>query len=272
MSFSLTWLPDVLLQAGLKVAIEPGWESRGRSEMGSVQGVLCHHTAGPKTGNMPTLRLLKEGRADLPGPLAQLGLGRDGTFYVVAAGLCNHAGKGSYRGIVAGNTHLIGIEAEHTGLKGDPWPDIQLRAYQHGVAALLAHLGLAPDFCIGHKEWAPGRKPDPTFEMDPFRAAVDAVMSGAAPALAPIPVREPQPAAGQSQPRPTLRRGMVDEWVKAIQRKCRVEADGWFGPATEAAVRELQRAAQLVPDGIVGPKTWVALDAKPAPRGASFDL
>lgn len=162
MSFSLTWLPDVLLQAGLKVAIEPGWESRGRSEMGSVQGVLCHHTAGPKTGNMPTLRLLKEGRADLPGPLAQLGLGRDGTFYVVAAGLCNHAGKGSYRGIVAGNTHLIGIEAEHTGLKGDPWPDIQLRAYQHGVAALLAHLGLAPDFCIGHKEWAPGRKPVPS--------------------------------------------------------------------------------------------------------------
>ena len=83
--------------------------------MGEVQGVLCHHTTGPKVGNMPTLNLLIEGRPDLAGPLAQLGLGRDGTFYVVAAGLCNHAGDGAYRSIVAGNTHLIGIEAENTG-------------------------------------------------------------------------------------------------------------------------------------------------------------
>ncbi|KQU76019.1 MULTISPECIES: N-acetylmuramoyl-L-alanine amidase [unclassified Rhizobacter] len=262
MSFSLTWMPDVLLHAGLKVAPDPGWENRGRREMGSVQGVLCHHTAGPKTGNMPTLRLLREGRSDLAGPLAQLGLGRDGTFYIVAAGQANHAGKGSFRGIGDGNAHLIGIEAEHTGLKGDPWPDVQLRAYQHGVAALLAHVGVSSDFCIGHKEWEPGRKPDPTFDMDEFRMQVRAVMSGAAPALAPIPLQEPQPAAGQPQTRPTLRRGMVDDWVKVIQAKCRLKEDGWFGAATEAAVRELQRAARLVPDGIVGPRTWVAVDAK----------
>lgn len=266
MSFSLTWLPDVLLQAGLKVATDPGWENRGRREMGTVQGVLCHHTAGPKTGNMPTLRLLREGRSDLPGPLAQLGLGRDGTFYVVAAGLANHAGKGSFRGIVDGNTHLIGIEAENTGLAGDPWPDVQVAAYRHGVAALLKHIGASSDLCIGHKEWAPGRKTDPTFDMGAFRAGVQAVMSGAAPALAPIPPQEPQAAAGQQQPRPTLRRGMVDtaadSWIRQLQRACGVDADGWFGAATEAAVRALQRAAGLVPDGIVGPKTWAALDAR----------
>ena len=146
MSYSLTWLPDILLQAGLKVAKVAGWENRGRREMGEVQGVLCHHTAGPKAGNMPTLNLLIEGRPDLAGPLAQLGLGRDGTFYVVAAGLCNHAGDGAYRGIVAGNTHLIGIEAENTGLAGDSWPQVQLQAYQHAGAAILRHIGRGVGF------------------------------------------------------------------------------------------------------------------------------
>jgi len=54
MSFPLTWLQDVLNDAGLKVAPpEPGWETRGRSGIfGAVRGVICHHTAGPKTGNI----------------------------------------------------------------------------------------------------------------------------------------------------------------------------------------------------------------------------
>src|SRR5688500_10583279 len=90
MPFSLTWLPDVLEAAGLKVALEDGWENRGRGDVGQIMGVICHHTggAGPERGNMPSLRTLRNGRAAspglaaLPGPLSQLGLGRDGTFYV----------------------------------------------------------------------------------------------------------------------------------------------------------------------------------------------
>jgi hypothetical protein len=30
-------------------------------------GVICHHTAGPKNGNMPSLNTFLEGRSDLPG-------------------------------------------------------------------------------------------------------------------------------------------------------------------------------------------------------------
>jgi peptidoglycan hydrolase-like protein with peptidoglycan-binding domain len=211
---------------------------------------------------MPTLHLLVEGRADLAGPLAQLGLGRDGTFYVIAAGLCNHAGTGAFEGITQGNTHLIGIEAENTGLAGDAWPEVQLRAYQHGVAALLRHVGRPVDFCIGHKEWAPHRKNDPSFDMETFRAEVGGLLSGDVPPLPAIPAVEPQPAPGQAQPRPTLRRGMVNDFVKLVQHKCRLVEDGWFGAGTEAAVRSLQRSAGFVPDGIVGPKTWVLVDGR----------
>ena len=46
MAFALTWLPKVLLDAGLKVAEVDGWKDRGRSEMGQVKGVICHHTVG----------------------------------------------------------------------------------------------------------------------------------------------------------------------------------------------------------------------------------
>jgi hypothetical protein len=111
MAFSLTWLPQVLLAAGLKVAEQPGWQDRGRGDVGATKGVMCHHTAGLQTGNMPSLGTVINGRSDLPGPLAQLCLGRDGTFYVVAAGRCNHAGVGNWQGLTSGNTNFIGIEA-----------------------------------------------------------------------------------------------------------------------------------------------------------------
>jgi peptidoglycan hydrolase-like protein with peptidoglycan-binding domain len=263
MAFSLIWLPHVLKQAGLKVAVVPGWEERGRADMGRIAGVICHHTAGPRQGNMPSLKIITEGRADLPGPLSQLGLGRDGTFYVIAAGRSNHAGAGTWNGVSNGNANFIGIEAENTGLANDfPWPAVQLDAYQRGVAAILRHLQIGPEACCGHREYAlpSGRKPDPSLDMPTFRSTVAAILSGTAPPPVLIPAVEPAPAAGGTG-RPTLRRGSSGEDVKMVQRKLGVEQAGVFGPQTEAAVRAFQRDRGMVPDGIVGPKTWAALDA-----------
>jgi peptidoglycan hydrolase-like protein with peptidoglycan-binding domain len=254
MAFSLTWLPEVLEAAGLKVAEQPGWRTRGRAEMGVVHGVMCHHTAGPATGNMPSLGIITNGRPDLAGSLAQLGLGRDGTFYVVAAGRANHAGAGTWQGLTTGNSSFIGIEAEHTGNPATPWPDVQMDAYRRGVAALLNKIDGPPRMCCGHKEYAlpHGRKTDPTFEMEPFRAAVEAIMAGAAPPLL-IPAHD-------ELDRPTLRRGARGDLVRDIQVKINVTpADGIFGSHTEAAIRQFQRDKAMVPDGIVGPKTWEAL-------------
>ena len=260
MIYELLWLPVALKDAGLKVAVIDGWESRGRARMGEVAGVICHHTAGPREGNMPSLRLLVEGRPALQGPLAQLGLGRDGTYYVVAAGRCNHAGGGSWMGITTGNTSFIGIEAENAGDEHDPWPEVQMDAYWRGVAAILKHIGRGTEACAGHKEYAlpHGRKTDPSFDMNDFRRAVGGVMGGTLQTRPPIPPVEP--ATNGATPRPTLRRGATGDLIKTVQTRLGLTPDGFFGPETEAALRQFQKAHELVPDGIVGPKTWVALD------------
>jgi N-acetyl-anhydromuramyl-L-alanine amidase AmpD len=264
MPFSLTWLPDVLLRAGLKVAEQPGWQTRGRDDVGTIKGVICHHTAGAKTGNMPSLGVVTNGRPDLPGPLSQLCLGRDGTYFVVAAGRSNHAGGGNWQGITTGNSSFIGIEAENTGQtsgpNADPWPAIQMDAYRRGVAAILTKIKANAIMCCGHREYAlpVGRKPDPTFDMDAFRRDVAAIMSGTAPAPSRIP-------AVDGLSRPTLRRGDTGPLVALVQSRVGVPTTGAFDGITEAAVRAFQRDHGLVPDGIVGPRTWATVVPSAAP-------
>ena len=263
MTYSLTWLPEVLEAAGLKVAETPGWRTRGRAEMGRVRGVMCHHTATRRGGNMPTLQLLIDGRADLSGPLAQLGLGRDGTFYVVAAGRANHAGRGSWEGVATGNSSFIGIEAENSGDAKDPWPAVQIEAYRRGVAAILKRIGAGAEMCCGHKEYAlpKGRKVDPDLDMAGFRKTVSTYLTdGSAPALIP---------AQTVDRRPTLRRGARGALVEELQSRLGIDTDGVFGAGTEASLRSAQRHGGLVPDGIVGPKTWASVKSMaPAARVA----
>ena len=207
---------------------------------------------------MPSLGIVTNGRADLPGPLSQLCLGRDGKFFIVAAGRANHAGAGNWQGVASGNTSFIGIEAENTGLTEGPnaesWPAVQLDAYRRGVAAILKKIRANSIMCCGHKEYAlpVGRKRDPTFDMGDFRLHVAAIMAGAAPLPSVIP-------AVDSENRPTLRRGDDGELVELIQTTIGIPANGIFDALTEAAVRQFQRDNGLVPDGIVGPRTWATL-------------
>lgn len=253
MVFSLTWLPDVLDRANLKFSEVAEWRTRGRAEMGIVRGIIVHHTAGSANGNMPSLDLLIKGRPNLSGPLAQLGLGRDGTFYIIAAGRANHAGPGKWRGIATGNSSFIGIEVENTGKPDDPYPEVQMDALHRGVAAILQQIGADSAMVCGHKEYAPNRKIDPLWAMAPFREAVAALIQSGVPPAPAIP-------ASDENARPTLRRGARGPIVTLMQGFLGISpATGNFGPVTEARLRAWQRDHGLVPDGISGPKTWASL-------------
>lgn len=180
----LTNLAIVLRSAGLNVEEVGNWKSHGHGGLISVRGIIWHHTAGAKTGNYPSMGTVKNGRPGLPGPLSQLGLGRDGTWYVLAAGRAWHAGEGSSSFVPPnrGNDYLIGIEAENTGYPSDPWPEVQLESYRRGTAALLKAYNLPSSRVIGHKEWAPGRKVDPhSLNMDNERSRVAAYMKSPQP-------------------------------------------------------------------------------------------
>lgn len=171
----LTDLADACRKSGLTVVEEPGWRLRGHGQMGQVSTIVAHHTATAATarGDYPSLGIVRDGTSTLDGPLAQLGLGRNGTVYVIAAGLCYHAG------VVAqpayGNGYAIGIEAEHPGT--GPWPVAQYDAYVRLCSTLADHYGLLVEDVRGHKEVAspPGRKVDPSFSMPAFRDDIRAL-------------------------------------------------------------------------------------------------
>lgn len=170
----LTDLADVLRNAGLTVIEVDGWKTRGvnGNRIYGPYGGLVHHTGSRADipGNYPTLNTIINGRSDLQGPLAQLGLGRDGTWYVIAAGYCNHAGAVDDPDYA--NIRAIGVECENPG-GNTAWPKVQYDSLVAGCAALARHYGFK---WRGHKEAAApkGRKVDPNLNMNTLRNKIAA--------------------------------------------------------------------------------------------------
>lgn len=173
-----TDLATYLRSWGLKVQEVSGWQERSSNwaKTFAPRGAVIHHTAGPAAGgNYPSYNTVLNGRTGIPGPLSQFGLGRDGTVILFAGHRANHAGVGGPKvGVPAdsGNAYLWGIECENDGYQA--FPTVQMQAYYRLVAALSKY-PKAPfpvSNAIGHKEWAPGRKSDPHFDMNTFRANV----------------------------------------------------------------------------------------------------
>ena len=176
-SMLLTDLADAARSSGLEVVEIDGWETRRRPPSTGgfkPRGILCHHTGGPADGLAYAEWLAKVGRADLPAPLCQLALGRDGTVYVCAAGRANHAGTAKAVGPLPGgdgNELYVGIEAMNTGSEG--WTTVQRDAYVRLCAALCRWYDWPASHVRAHKETSVTGKWDPgQLDMPAFRQAV----------------------------------------------------------------------------------------------------
>lgn len=247
----IDWAAQVLTEANLTVVEEKGWATRGAELPARPVGVILHHDAS-KAGAAPEHpTTIIHGRSDLPGPLAQWYLSRAGVWHVVASGKANHAGKGYFNGLNAGNSSLLGVEAANDGLK-EPWPDAQITSYVKGIAAILTKLGAPSLMAIGHKEWAPSRKIDPSFDMDDFRARVKSEMNEYLPRFPGVVLK-----------RGAIARGTAIRWVR--QRLVRlgqdVTAGDLFDADTERAVKAFQKKVGLKETGVVDEATWNGLSS-----------
>ena len=185
----LTDLADVLRGAGLKVVEVPGWRTNARpASTGGFdpRGNLWHHT-GAKDTNPLSIEddrayaewLAEVGRSDLPAPLCQLSVGRDGTIYVCAAGRGNHAGTAKASGPIPagdGNELYLGWECQNSGSEG--WTPAQYDAMVRGGAATSRAYGWTAEANRAHKETSVTGKWDPgLLDMDRFRVDVRVAMN-----------------------------------------------------------------------------------------------
>jgi hypothetical protein len=172
-SLFVPWLADAARLTGYPVVEVDGWRTRGHGGFRVVEGIVAHHTAdGP--GEYPSLRIVRDGRSDLPGPLSNYGLGRSGTVYVVAAGQCWHAGASQWAGFRDLNDEFLGIEAESRGTVDD-WSAAERDAYDRLCAAALHYMRRGAERLAGHREVCipSGRKIDPAFiDMPAMRGRV----------------------------------------------------------------------------------------------------
>lgn len=263
-------LERAVKNAGVKYKKVSGWASRGHGTMGSIQSIICHHTAGPARGNTPSLNVVAYGRPGLSGPLSQLFLARDGTVYLVAAGVSYHAGR-----VVSNkytNSHAIGIEAEATGVSS--WPAHQVNEYAKLCKALAKEFGLSTSRVVGHKEAAPSRKIDPNFSMNDFRAKVGGAKGGVSSGGGSSGGKSYESAkAKHTVGSRTM--GMCDggtdvNWFQRrmyklgykITPKSDGSFDSLFGPELVSATRKLQEKVGITVDGLAGKDTIAAAKAE----------
>lgn len=236
-SLWVPWLADAARSQGLPVTIVPGQASRGHGGMRVVEGVVGHHTATPESagGDYPSLRVVRDGRAGLVGPLCNYGLGRSGMVYVVAAGCAYHAGASAHAGFTDLNDEFLGIEAEDSG--DGTWTPAMLAAYPRLVAGILTYARRGADRYVSHRDCArpAGRKPDPKGLSDSWmRERVAPLLGGYQPPPTPVPT-----------PVPTTRgENMINNH--------RVSGDGWLRliiPVGKASSVTARAWISLVGDG-----------------------
>jgi len=160
-------IADRLRAAGLRVIECDGWRNRYRPGTWTPHVFVMHHTAAGGTQTTPSLSACINGKTDVPGPLVQVLQSRelDGNdiFYVISAGIANHAGEGGWMGY-SGNSNAAGIEIEHDGVS--PLAIARQKLNARAAAAIMSPYTADPSYFCRHAEWAPTRKIDAAQGVD----------------------------------------------------------------------------------------------------------
>ncbi len=191
-----------------------GWRHHNRDQetglrFGPVYGCMTHHT-GDDAPDRADRRIIRDGRSDLPGPLAHFGLNDDGVVDLIGWGRANHAGGGdpdvlqavineSYRdyppptgrhqgepGATDGNDHFYGCEAYYSGSHR-----MTAEAHRSLVklwAAICDFHDWTAKSVIGHKEWSDWKVDPGHLDMKVLRRDVQALLDGG-----PVPDDAPPP-------------------------------------------------------------------------------
>ena len=138
------------------------------------------------------------------------------------------------------------------------WPDGSFKVRRATVAQMKANPKVRAFY--GHDDmrraWGgtTHTDPGPNFPWDRLFQVVNDALDK--------PKSKPKPKPGPAGTRPGARTlelvspMMRGDDVAFIQRWTGVDDDGWFGPATRAAVVDYQRMRGIADDGVVGPVTW----------------
>lgn len=151
------WLNPI----GVQVVEIAEWQQRGRTYATfDPYGSVNHHTAGGRAGIAPSLGICINGRSDLPGPLCNVHQQRNDVVNVVAAGVANHAGRGSWQAI-SGNQKVFGLEVEHCGYADEPFSERRLDISCRVHAAFISALDRPDAVMVAqHFEWSTEGKID----------------------------------------------------------------------------------------------------------------
>lgn len=188
----------LLEQWNIPFQLNDGWEIRSHNDKQpprDLEFIVIHHT-GDDAPDDKDLSVLINGRTDLPGPIATVGISDDGVVHPVSLGTSYQAGEGSSAVLHAiqaggnppppgpddtnGNPISWGWETMYSGLHAPTGAAYQTLATL--TAAVCWLFGWYANRVIGHKEWTK-RKIDPGYiNMWSFRSEVQRRINAGPPA------------------------------------------------------------------------------------------
>lgn len=286
-------LKTIMGRHGVKCSIElqAGRPWSGDQYYTRKSVLVNHHTAGPRTGDTPSLGICKRGRGGdvpLPGPLCNGFGGRDHVYRILTFGLANHPGLGGPLTVAgfhipkdSARISTWGTEYEHDGMS--PWPSAMIEFMGRANAALCEYWQISPARSIEHATWAPRRKNDrhPRFATSGSTGVADIRHYGglgpaagsrppvAVPVTAPVGTKpKPLTVDGDWGPATWKRTQMLVRVPqtgktnlstrRAVQHFLKVTVDGDWGPITTRALQRRSGLTGRAVDGALGPVTYRA--------------